>query len=680
MRKCKFRANTRGWAIVKVAVSISAAVWSGLLSVGADIPFSAIRLRKGQTDNADTWRRTLEQFRKYRDGVDDVWFSTGICFPPMAEHEANSKRLAAAADDLRKIGILPSLQIQATIGHGDSFASFADNSGQTWQKYVAEDGTVSRTMNCPRAPEFLEYMAKMASLYAAAMKPYSVWIDDDIRIIYHHANGDWSGWGCHCKRCLEAFSERYGASMTREELVTAMKSNKALAEHWRSFAFDSELGIVRAIAKAVHKASPGTRMCQQQPGACFAEHRALYVVHSEATGLPVGMRPGAGAYYDHDPCAQIAKSYTLALQIDTIGMRESIDRICPEIETSPRTFACRTGRGILLEALECLAQGMNSLSMLAMDATYETPEWYGETILAPLARNAAMLKRLAAANDGASRAGYATIEEPTKPLQVSSLPLKPLLAVPRGDTLLLDADAAKRAIAAGAWAVDKLLSNNLVMDGEAAQALLNAGRGADIGLHSIQAFDGALRERFVRTGGSAPVYGKTYFLVPAQRAETEGEYFSDASARPGEAVGVSATRFVATNGLRRAIYGHGVFGRALAVASSARLADLHGTADWAAHGTAPVVLDTPARAFVQPCVRKDGSLASVTVVNASIGNSAPIKMRLRGISPDVASVVWSQLDSPDEELMISREGGDAVVTIPSMQGWTGGYLLFPRRK
>ena len=144
---------------------------------GAEIPFSAIRLRKPQTDRPEVWKATLEQFAKYRAGVDEVWFSTGICFPKMEEHRAAAKRLAAAAEDLRKLGIQPSLQIQATIGHGDAFIRYADNAGMTWQGFMSENGAVAKGCNCFRAPGFLAYMREMASLYAAAVKPYAVWID-----------------------------------------------------------------------------------------------------------------------------------------------------------------------------------------------------------------------------------------------------------------------------------------------------------------------------------------------------------------------------------------------------------------------------------------------------------------------------------------------------------------------
>ena len=98
------------------------AFWAAAAVAGEGIPFSAIRLRKPQTDRPEVWQATLGQFAKHRAGVDEVWFSTGICFPKMEEHRAAARRLASAAEDLRKLGILPSLQIQATIGH-DAFTS-----------------------------------------------------------------------------------------------------------------------------------------------------------------------------------------------------------------------------------------------------------------------------------------------------------------------------------------------------------------------------------------------------------------------------------------------------------------------------------------------------------------------------------------------------------------------------
>ena len=671
------------------AIFAAAAVWTA----NAEIPFSAIRLRKPQTDSPAVWKATLEQFRKYRAGVDDVWFSTGICFPQMAEHRANAVRLAKAADELRAIGIKPSLQIQATIGHGDAFVAHADNSGLRWQTFVSADGSAAKWQNCPRAPEFVAYMCEMSSIYAAAMKPYSVWIDDDIRIIGHRAAG-WSGdygWGCHCGHCLDVFAAKEGRKRSREELLADMKADPALAGRWRTFAFDAANRLVRAIGDAVHAASPETRMCEQQPGFCFAEHRGLYEACHAATGLPVGMRPGAGSYCDYDPRDQIQKAYDLALRMDTIGPPDFVDRICPEIETCPRSFSCRTGRGVLLEALECLSQGMNSISALAIDAGFEPPEWYGEEILAPLARNAAMLKRYVAASDGAVRTGYGIVGRklmrdtdgsPQKPFFTSSLPLKPLLSSASSPLArIVTGDFARRVVGEGPDSVRRLLEDDVLVDGEGAKTLFDAGCGAELGIDGIESFSGGLRERLTvdslngnLSGRETPVAGKSFFLRPAKDARVVGEYFCDANAafapRP------AAVAFENGKGRRRVVFGHDVFGGAMSVASAGRILQMHRLADWVSHGRSPVVMESPTRSFVQPRVRKDGTLASVVFVNASIGELRRIRFRMRGVPTDFEAAIWSALDENDVRLPIVRDGNDAIVEVPSVGGWNGGYLIF----
>ena len=662
------------------------AMAAGMMS-GETIPFSAIRLRKPHTDRQEVWKGLLSQFEKHRAGVDEVWFSTGICFPKMDEHRAAAQRLAKASDDLRKIGILPSLQIQATIGHGDAFVRYADNSGMTWQGFMAENGTTAKGCNCFRAPAFLAYMKEMATLYAAAVRPYSVWIDDDIRIINHGG----PGWGCHCGYCLEKFADKEGKKRTRQQLVAEMKNDSALAARWRAFAFEGEAELVRVIAEAVHAASPETRMCQQQPGKCFPEHRLLYEADHAATGLPVGMRPGAGAYFDHDARNQIDKAYTLALQIDTIGPPSFIDRICPEIESCPRSFACRTGQGVLLEALEALSQGMNAISALVMDAGFETPEWYGDEILAPLARNAAMMKRYVALNDGAVRCGYGFTGNPPLPLQTGSLPLKPLITSRTGGSPVTTSDlarivtvtAAKNAVAAGKEAVELLLSEDLLLDRGAAEALFKAGYGAEIGLAGCVASTGHLRERFlpvpVNEGFKAretPVASNSLFLKPMADATAISEYYSDANFKPLNLPGFAAVMFETKAGCRRVVFGHDAFTASLSKASGDRVVQLHRLADWASHGKAPFLLETPTRSFVQPRVRKDGSLASVVFVNTSIGRTQPVRIRLRGVHGDAAKAVWASFDAKDETLDIVRDGDDAIVVIPPVPAWNGGYVYF----
>ena len=54
--------------INRMALLCAIAAGMAVAAVGDGIPFSAIRLRKPQTDRPEVWKATLEQFAKHRAG------------------------------------------------------------------------------------------------------------------------------------------------------------------------------------------------------------------------------------------------------------------------------------------------------------------------------------------------------------------------------------------------------------------------------------------------------------------------------------------------------------------------------------------------------------------------------------------------------------------------------------
>ena len=140
------------------------------------------------------WESYKDLFVKYRDCCDEVWFSTGCGFPKLDTHRYYSGLIAECADWLRKYGITPSLQIQATIGHNDVGMGYNDMSGKTWGSYVGKYGERCKYNNCYRQPEFVDYIRQMSEIYAQ-WQPGSVWIDDDLRL-YNHAPANAPG-GCY---------------------------------------------------------------------------------------------------------------------------------------------------------------------------------------------------------------------------------------------------------------------------------------------------------------------------------------------------------------------------------------------------------------------------------------------------------------------------------------------------
>ena len=418
-------AKLRGGFSLLALVTVSAAVAAG--PVIADTPTRVqtpsllmIRLSAAKhTADDENWSETFRILKENRKACDEVWFPTHVGYPKMEWHRDHVRRLSRYAAQLRALGIIPSVGFQATLGHSDAASSAAGVDGMTWSGFVGRGGTACRFCSCPRQPEFLSYMREMARLYAS-FKPGSVWLNDDLRIKNHKpaSPGDRAkdGWiGCWCADCIKAFNVETGGRWTRESLDAAMSGDSALFDRWEKFSFDGIAAVARAIAEEVHRVSPETRLAYQhgawRNNAQLAVFRALH----EATGLAVGSRPGGGAYYDFDPRAQIIKAFGAAHQRKLLGNPEWIGIWCPEIETYPRAFASRTAQGILNEALINLALGMNSLSLLIMDPRYEPYEWFGKTLLAPLADERPLLDAYRRHNAGAMPAGLADATTAVEP-------------------------------------------------------------------------------------------------------------------------------------------------------------------------------------------------------------------------------------------------------------------------
>ena len=401
-------------------VSLWAVALAALVSVpcaAAEPPLMMIRLRGPNTADDAQWAKTFKALRENRGACDDVWFSTGIGFPKIEWHAAHAKRLVRYADDLRSVGIMPSLQFQATLGHSDEITLLEGVDGKTWGGFTGRGGTEGKACNCPRQPGFLAYVREMARLYAS-FKPSVVWIDDDLRIAGHAPASPWGkvpeGWiGCWCPTCLAAFNAETGGKWTRETLDAAMKRDTALFDRWEKFSFAGIAEVARVIAEETHKVSPETRLAYQHGPYRNDSQLAVFRAMHEATRMPVGSRPGGGAYFDQNPNDQMVKAFGAARQRKSLGDPDWIDRWCPEIETCPRAFASRTAQGLLNEAFVNLAYGMNCLSFLIMSTRHETDEWYSENLLAPLAAEKPCLEAYRRHNAGALPAGLADATKAT---------------------------------------------------------------------------------------------------------------------------------------------------------------------------------------------------------------------------------------------------------------------------
>ncbi|MBQ4198706.1 MAG: hypothetical protein II649_02370 [Kiritimatiellae bacterium] len=391
--------------IVGAAVSCLAA-FTAMLSAqaGEDAPFCALRFGYRYTQ-PDKWPEMRAALAKNRAAFDEVWFSTGVSFPSLAWHEEHARQCAKAAGDLRKLGIVPSIEIQTIIGHTDAIIGAGDCSGQNWGTMVSADGLAAKHLSCPRDPRLVAYFVRVAELHAA-WKPGSVWVDDDMS--YRNRapvlKPENRLAGCFCDACIARFSRAEGKTWERPALAKAIRSDASMRKRWNEYSCGVMGELTRAIAAAVHRVSPGTVMGYQYGGTLrSAIPRGLF----DGSGKPIRLRPGAGAYWDTDPYRQLDKAYYLQTMLDGFRGEKWIGACCPEIETCPRTFACRTAQGLILEAFENLALGMDFVSMFAADArTDETTDFYADSLFPRLAKANAFLRGYRDANDGTKPCGF----------------------------------------------------------------------------------------------------------------------------------------------------------------------------------------------------------------------------------------------------------------------------------
>ena len=392
--------------VVALTLAAASVVFS---SAAADGSVLQLRLRMPDIRSDAEWASTFGIIRANPGCCDEVWFSTGIGYPPLAVHAERAERMKRVAEDLRRIGIVPSLQVQATLGHSDRIGTIEDCSAKDWTGWTSSTGLEDRVCSCPRDPKFLAYFREVAKLYAA-FRPGSVWIDDDLRYDGHmpaSPHGDPRP-GCWCDRCISDFNRETGGAWTRETLLRAVGTNEALLAKWKSFSVGSLVGVAQTIAGAFRETSPGTMMgLQQGMKASESIRRILEGLHG-TDGAFVGYRPGGGCYYDDNPNDQIWKSMCTGRCRRALGDPSWVKVWTPEIESCPRNYGSRSAQSILIEGFTAFMYGMNAMSMLVIHTGHEPPELYSAKVLAPIAKAAPFLRAYARACAESTAVGFGT--------------------------------------------------------------------------------------------------------------------------------------------------------------------------------------------------------------------------------------------------------------------------------
>ena len=643
-----------------------------------DRPLMMIRLRIGH-ERPEIWNRLFPILKKNRDCCDEVWFSTGIGIPPLSEHRRMSALMAEHAAELRKAGIIPSLQFQATLGHSDKITAEAGADGKTWGSYVGIHGEQCRYINCPRQPGFLDYMRGMAEIYAQ-WHPGSVWIDDDLRINSHAPAMDKGG--CCCPLCLSLFAKEEGHTYSREEIEAAWAAGNELKQRWEAFQVRSLTTVAETIVRTMLEISPETRFGLQHCSGLFRNH--ILPVLKEASGKRPGSRPGGGTYSDRHPYYIIEKGVLMSQQKHAQPGYDTLGQVCPEIESCPRTFTCKTSQGHRLESLFYLAMGMDSLSYFIMDPLYETPEWYGSELLEPLAKEAPCYREYIRHNEGTLPAGTGLCG-PSQFIMATAEDLGLLLTgVPFGGyspyancRQITEQFARKLSDSE----LSEALKGNILLDGPAVKVIAERGLSGLIGGITARPLEESAFEYYtddpVCQGSDCPrnfafACPRFTFDIPEG---TSCRILSRCKNVQSADFGPAAVLLERADGTRAAMIGYGGFNTTYISTSQVRF--LNRVADWCAHEQLPAMTKDPVQCLLVPRVTPEGCLRSVCITNVTIGRQKPFTLRLRTIPAGVKEAEWLVPSEPPVKLAVKHDGPEAEVVIPEIAAWDIGWLKIP---
>ena len=649
-----------------------------------------LRLWPEQFETDEALDELLGVLTRRRDACDEVWFAVARGFPPLDVHRRFADRMAAAAERVRAVGVLPGIQVGRTVGHADEAQFPAD--AITWQTLVGHDGRVARTCNCPRAPGFHDYLRDMLTPYAA-WGPSSLWLDDDLRM-HHHPP---VAYGCFCERCLADFSAAAGGAWDREGLVAAFHGpdGGALRLAWTRFNQESIAMVCRTAAEAVHAVAPDCLLGLQTIGHEWGlydgpDYAPAFAAYASVGGHPIGSRPGHGVYTDHRPRDLINKAFTVARQVARLP--EAVTVACPEIENFTHTAMGKTPHGTVVEStLDLALSGCNALSYAIIGLPHEPLSWC-EGILDRVGRWRPFWERYRRDGAGTRAAGFEIVfsrDHAARPICDGERPMAwahlDLAAAQQLTTMGLPLCAENQhpcgaLLTAGAAdgltdaEIERLLAGGLLIDGDALARLQARGFGPLIGMTAEPWGRHRAYERFTADPINGPHAGHVW-MQPGGRfyrldalsdgARVLGEYVT----QEGDALGAATAAVETAAGGRVGVLGANGFEH---VVSSARRAQVLALADWIGGGAMPALVETPAQVMVVPRTDEQGRLSTCLALNVSIDATPPLRTILRGATN--AEAVWVTPETADRPLTATAEGDRTVLDLPPLPPWSLGYV------
>lgn len=234
-----------------------------------------------------------------------------------------------------KYGVESSLNPWTTTYHAGRGRHLHD--GQNFRLMVGETGADNGMSPCPLCEDWQHYLIDYFVYLTNEIEPVALWVEDDWRL--HNHGGEMGYGGCFCDHCLNRFAKLVGEDrVTREQVVAAVTAPgepHPWRAQWLELAWQALSEPAQKLTDALNAAKPDMRigLMSSIPDVQSIEKRDwnglmdLFTKDDENYLIRPHMPP-----YTEEPPITTTPGYSR----QTIALLDRDADIYPELENSPR--------------------------------------------------------------------------------------------------------------------------------------------------------------------------------------------------------------------------------------------------------------------------------------------------------------------------------------------------------
>ena len=461
------------------------------------------------------------------------------------------RRIRAVQDQVRAEGIDVGFLMGPTMNVGVN---------HPWRKFTFADGRERAFTACAGDRAFQRDFAARCGALAAECRPFLFMMEDDYRF--------W-GSGCFCSNHVARFSRLTGRAWTRETLAKALaeEGNAALRLGWSDLQVGDLVTVAANAEKAIHAASPSTRIGISAPGG-FRDDATARIARTLAGGRDRPLVRWYGTVYGYDRPLCVSDMLFSALWAKE-NVSDGFDCVY-EADAAPNTAFYGSGARLGASCSSVLAAGFDGLwYWAAACGSFGSDD--PKPNLEGYARSAGRWAALQAAVKGGRTVGVSVAFNPRVRLVAETGAEGRHPTDPSAGARLLGrmglaytARPGDVTVYTGYWAfeglsdeeVERILSGKVFLDGAAAEALTKRGFAGLTGVEATPRERIDFSGEFVPSSGTriASSFHQNYGLDNAavlrlklSGAEAVSCYFSGT---PENAVQPALTRFTNARGGR----------------------------------------------------------------------------------------------------------------------------------